>query len=142
MDIRIRTARATDIPAMHRIRQSVQENRLADDTEVTEASYAPYVTDSTAWVAETEQGIVGFAILDETANSVWALFVDPGSEGAGIGRALHRWMLDWAQKHGIRRLSLSTTAATRAERFYTSAGWLVTEITVDGEVRFEKTLPG
>ncbi len=142
MDIRIRTARAADIPAMHRIRQAVQENRLADDTEVTEASYVPYVTASTAWVAETEHGIAGFAILDETANSVWALFVDPSSEGAGIGRALHRHMLDWAQEHGIRRLSLSTTASTRAERFYTSAGWLVTEITVDGEVRFEKTLPG
>jgi GNAT superfamily N-acetyltransferase len=127
---------------MHRIRQDVQENRLSDDTCVTEESYVPYVAASTAWVAETEHGIAGFAILDERDNSVWALFVDRGSEGAGIGRALHRRMIDWAREHGIRRLSLSTGTATRAERFYTAAGWLVTEITVDGEVRFEKTLPG
>jgi GNAT superfamily N-acetyltransferase len=127
---------------MHRIRQDVQENRLSDDTCVTEASYVPYVAASTAWVAEKEHGIAGFAILDETNNSVWALFVDGGSEGAGIGRALHRRMLDWAREHGIRRLSLSTGTATRAEKFYMAAGWLVTEITVDGEVHFEKTLPG
>ena len=142
MDIRIRIARPADIPAMHRIRQAVQENRLAHDTDVTEDSYVPYVTAATAWVAETEHCIAGFAILDESANSVWALFVDPPHEGAGIGRALHGWMLDWAREHGIRRLSLSTGADSRAERFYTAAGWLVTEITVDGEVHFEKTLPG
>ena len=142
MDFRIRAAEAADIPAMHRIRQGVEENRLSDETEIIEASYLPYVIAATAWVAETEHGVAGFAILDESANSVWALFVDPGSEGAGIGRALHRRMLEWAREHGIRRLSLSTTADTRAERFYTAAGWLVTEITVDGEVRFEKTLPG
>jgi GNAT superfamily N-acetyltransferase len=142
MDIRIRKAGAADIPAMHHIRQIVQENRLSDATHVTEASYVPYISAATAWVAETEHGIAGFAILDEATNSVWALFVDPVAQSAGVGRALHRRMLDWAREHGIRRLSLSTSAATRAERFYTSAGWLVTEITPDGEVRFEKTLPG
>jgi GNAT superfamily N-acetyltransferase len=126
MDIRIRTAEAADIPAMHRIRLGVEENRLADETQITEQSYVPYVNASTAWVAETGQAIIGLAILDERANSVWALFVDPGSEGAGVGRVLHQHMLDWAHEHGIRRLSLTTSADTRAERFYTTAGWRVT----------------
>lgn len=142
MDFRIRAAAAADIPAMHRIRQGVDENRLTDETRVTERSYLPYVNASTAWVAQTRQGVAGFAILDESTNSVWALFVDPGSEGAGVGRALHRHMLEWAHEHGIRRLSLSTSADTRAERFYRAAGWLVTAISADGELRFEKTLPG
>jgi hypothetical protein len=63
MDMAIRTAAAADVPAMHRIRTGVKENRLADPARVTEDSYLPYVAAGSAWVAQTRAGIAGFAIL-------------------------------------------------------------------------------
>ncbi len=140
MNIRIRSAVDADVGAMHRLRNRVRENRLADFTRITEASYPPYIAAGSAWVAEAKDGILGFAIIDAPATSVWALFVDPNTEGAGIGRALHVTMLDWARKQGIAHLSLSTEEGSRAVRFYQRAGWTQTAILQDGEVVFERSL--
>lgn len=140
MHFKIRTARIADIPALHRIRGSVQENRLSDPQCVTETSYLPYINECSAWVAETDVGVAGFSVIDVPAKNVWALFVDPHSEGAGIGRALHHRMLEWAREQGIDQLSLSTSRGTRAERFYKGAGWIEVGPGSDGEVRFEKML--
>jgi GNAT superfamily N-acetyltransferase len=140
MKFEVRAARAADIGAMHRVRNAVRENRLATTTRISEISYRPYIAAGTAWVAETSDGIVGFAAIDAPAASVWALFIDPGAEGAGIGRALHQTMLDWAAANGLRRLSLSTEHGSRAAQFYTRAGWTKRSVTSDGEVHFEKTL--
>lgn len=140
MDFTIRTAAASDVPAMHGIRTGVLENGLTNPETVTEASYAPYVSAGSAWVAETGDRVVGFAALDAKANSIWALFVDRNLEGVGIGRALHDRMLEWAGAHGLRQLSLSTSRRTRAERFYTAAGWLQVGFNAEGEAVFEKII--
>jgi len=140
--MRIRAARAADIEAMHALRLRVTENRLADAGRVTKASYPPYLAQSGAWVAETEQGIAGFAILDVAGASIWALFVAPEAEGMGIGRALHRRLLGSAIERGLRRLCLSTAPGTRAELFYREAGWTETGMTATGELGFEKDLTG
>jgi len=141
MTFTIRDASAADVAAMHRVRTSVKENRLSDPRNITEASYFPYVAARTAWVAETEADVAGFAAIDASSQRVWALFVDPEAEGAGIGRALHQRMLSWARAQGIHRLSLSTSRDTRAARFYALAGWTEAGVTADGEVCFERTLP-
>jgi GNAT superfamily N-acetyltransferase len=118
----------------------VSENRLSDPELVTEDSYPPYLAQGAAWVAETEAGLAGFAILDLAAASVWALFVAPEAEGKGIGRALHARLVEGAVRHGLGRLSLSTAPGTRAERFYTEAGWIKTGRTGTGELSFERIL--
>ncbi len=138
--MRIRTAQAADIKAMHALRLRVRENRLSDPRRVSEESYRFYLDRNSAWVAETERGLAGFAILDLARASVWALFVAPGSEGTGIGRALHARLLEGAARHGLRRLSLETAPGTRAERFYTEAGWTRTGTTPTGELSFERNL--
>lgn len=130
----------SDVPAIHHIRCVVQENILSDPARVTEASYLPYIAAGTVWVAETEIGLAGFVVLDRPASSVWALFVDPGMAGAGIGRALHDHLVDWAKDRGVPRLWLTTSKGTRAERFYIGAGWHQTGVAADGELRFEKSL--
>ena len=140
MNFRVRAASAADIPAMHHVRNDVRENRLYDPQRVQEASYLPYIAAGSAWVAETDAGIVGFAAIDAQARRVWALFVDPGAEGSGIGRALHRRMLEWAQEQGISTLSLDTEEGTRAAHFYERAGWRRAGFTDDGGVLFEISL--
>ena len=125
---------------MHRLRGDVRENRLSDPQRVCDASYLPYIAAGRAWVAETDDGIAGFAAIDAAMRSVWALFVDPTAEGAGIALALHLRMLQWADAQGIESLSLTTEAGTRAARFYTRAGWAEVGKTAEGELVFELTL--
>jgi GNAT superfamily N-acetyltransferase len=143
MDCKIRSAVAADIATMHRLRCAVRENRLSDPGRISEESYRPYIAAGSAWVAETEElGIAGFAAIHAESATVWALFVDPGCEGAGIGRALHRHMLDWARERGIERLTLSTAPKSRAESFYRRAGWSKTGATAEGELLFERSTQG
>ncbi len=136
--MRIRAAGAADIKAMHALRRRVRENRLSDPRRVTEDSYRLYLDRGAAWVAETEIGLAGFAILDVAGGTVWALFVAPEAEGIGIGRALHARMIEGAVEHGLTRLTLSTAPGTRAERFYSKAGWTKGAITPVGEQSFER----
>ena len=140
MSFTIRTACAADVPAMHRVRKRVRENRLSSPDRVSEASYLPYVKAGSIWVAETRRGVVGFAALDAGGKSVWALFVEPDAEGAGIGRGLHQRMLIWARDHGLKRLTLSTGKATRAAEFYRRAGWAEVGTTAAGEALHEISL--
>ena len=138
--MRIRPALAADIKAMHALRRRVLENRLSDPGRVSEESYRLYLGPDSAWIAEMEGRLAGFAILDPAQASVWALFVAPESEGMGIGRALHARLLEGAARHGLTRLSLETEPGTRAERFYTEAGWTRTGTTPTGELSFERNL--
>jgi GNAT superfamily N-acetyltransferase len=125
---------------MHRVRTDVRENRLYDPERIKEASYLPYIAAGSAWVAETNTGIAGFAVLDAPARKVWALFIAPDAEGAGIGRALHQHMMDWAREMGLERLSLSTENGSRAVNFYSQAGWQQSGFTAEGEVLFERSI--
>ena len=140
MNFQLRCATEGDVPAMHRVRKSVRENRLSDHTRITEASYLPYIAAGSAWVAETQCGIAGFAAIDPQARSVWALFVRPDFEGAGIGRALHTRLLDWARDCGLKELTLSTEQSSRAAEFYSRSGWTQRSVTSDGEVTFERSI--
>ncbi|HYW14615.1 MAG TPA: GNAT family N-acetyltransferase [Allosphingosinicella sp.] len=138
--MRIRPAVESDIEAMHALRGRVTENVLSDPGRVTHASYRRYLAQGGAWVAEAGRGLVGFAILDVASASVWALFVAPEAEGQGIGRALHDRLLEDAAGRGLARLVLSTAPGTRAERFYTQAGWTNRAGTGTEELSFERNL--
>ena len=118
----LRAAQEADIPRLMEIRAAVRENRLRN-LEIGPDAYGPFVLDGRCWVRE-EGGIVrGFAALDADASSVWALFVDPASEGSGIGRALLDRLVTEARRRGLSVLTLETAAGTRAERLYLRAGW-------------------
>ncbi len=135
--IAIRVATEADIPAMHQIRLQVRENQLSDSSRVQPHHYRPFLNeDGRGWVAEREGRIIGFAIADGSNRSVWALFVDPSAEGAGIGRGLHDKMLEWLFATTEDQVHLSTEPGTRAERFYRAAGWEYLGLTPNGEASF------
>ena len=126
---------------MHRVRMSVQENRLVS-VQLTERDYVVAIERTgRGWVVELDGTIVAFAIGDTTNGSIWALFVEPGHEAKGFGRQLHDTMIAWLWAQGHDRLWLTTEPGIRAARFYEAAGWHRAGTTARGEIRFELQRP-
>lgn len=142
--MRLREATIDDIPAMHRIRLVVRENRLRDTSwltpEVYEACLKPTGTANT-WVAEVDGDIAGFATARSPEADVWALFVDPAHEGQGIGRALLDRAVAWLFERGADEVVLATGPGTRADAFYREAGWRRGETLDNGDVRYRLARP-
>lgn len=135
--MRIRLAREDDIAPMHHVRMSVRENRLRDAAKVGHEDYQRMLSsDGCGWVAEAEDGVVGFAVADLRRANIWALFVAPAFEGRGVGRALHEVMVQWLFDSGVDLVWLTTDPGTRAQRFYEAAGWRRVGLQ-DGEIRLE-----
>jgi len=135
-----RNATEADIGEMHRVRMSVRENILRNPALVTpEDTREMLASRGRGWVCEVDGRIVGFAVGDMAAMNVWALFVEPGCQGRGIGRRLHDAMMGWMFESGAERVWLSTDPGTRAERFYRRAGWEAAGLQPGGELRFEMT---
>ncbi len=135
-----REAQIRDIGQIQRVRNSVTENTLSDPALVTDALCEDFLTNrGKGWVCEIDKRIVGFSIADLRDDNVWALFVEPGYEKQGIGKALHRLMLDWYFGQGKSHIWLGTSPATRAETFYRKQGWIENGIHGKGEIRFEMT---
>src|SRR6476619_4195848 len=96
MTLNIREATVEDIPALHKIRNSVTENMLRDPSKATRDDYIRFLTEiGKGWVCEADSVAAGFAIVDFSTSNVWALFVSPEFQGKGIVRKLHDTMLDW-----------------------------------------------
>lgn len=130
-----------DIPALHRIRLSVRENRLTDPNRLSEIDYRQFVTDrGETWHAEADGRIVGFGTLDHAEQSIWALFIDPDFEGTGLGKLLLCKLIEQAQLQQMSAVTLVTMPGTRAEAFYLRNGWQLVGLTSTGEIRLALSL--
>jgi GNAT superfamily N-acetyltransferase len=136
----LRLATFADIAPMHAIRLAVTENRLSDPKRVTTEKYREMLgARGKGWVFEDDAGvIVGFGIADALSRSLWALFVQPGCERRGVGRALHDAMVSWLFSIDERPIWLTTEPHTRAASFYAKAGWLPQPSPVAGELCFTR----
>lgn len=133
-----REATLADIPRLAEVRLSVKENRLSNPALITTDDYREYLLNrGKGWLCEIDTTVVGFAIVDLIDNIVWALFLQPGYEGKGIGKKLHDDMLDWYFSQTSKSIWLSTGTGTRAENFYKKAGWREGGYQPNGEIRFE-----
>ncbi|MGJ7916598.1 N-acetyltransferase family protein [Massilia sp. LXY-6] len=136
-----RLATSADIPAMSRIRLSVTENSLSDPARITEAMYEDFLERSgRGWVAENDGEIVAFCYADKVNTSIWALFVRPDHEGRGLGTLLLRQAADWLFALGHDCIRLTTSANTRADRFYAAQGWLRRPVSAS-ELAYSLTRP-
>lgn len=133
-----RVATLDDIPQIQIVRNAVRENRLSDPGLVTDADCADFLTRrGKGWVCIIENTVAGFAIVDMQEHNIWALFVHPDHEAVGIGKQLHRLMLDWYFSQTSEPVWLGTAPGTRAEEFYQRQGWQRTGVVNKGEVKFE-----
>jgi GNAT superfamily N-acetyltransferase len=136
----IREASLEDIPQMQIVRNAVTENTLSNPDLIKDQDYIPFITErGKGWVCEIDKQIVGFAIVDLKEHNIWALFLDPKFEQKGIGRQLHKLMLDWYFAQTTTTVWLGTAFDTRAEKFYRKAGWTDVGMHGAGEIKFEMT---
>jgi GNAT superfamily N-acetyltransferase len=89
------------------------------------------------WVHEESGKVMAFGIADRARRNIWALFVAPGFERQGIGSQLLEVMVRWLFEQSLQPVWLTTEPNTRAEHFYTAAGWCAVGSAADGEIRFE-----
>ena len=137
----VRRATVDDIADMMALRLSVRENRLSQPDRVTAADCLAYVQRGHMWVWEEDREILGISASDCATGSIWALFVRPGYEGRGIGRALFAVACNALVQAGFGTVTLSTDPDTRAAAFYRVAGWREAGRTPDGELIFELSVP-
>jgi GNAT superfamily N-acetyltransferase len=136
-----RDAQADDIGAMSALRLAVTENVLSDPAKVTPQMYRDYMgTLGRAWVCEADGKVVGFCYAVAADGSIWALFVDAAFEGLGIATTLLDTACEWLSDIGKHGATLSTTAGTRADRFYTARGWERAEPDQKGNVGFTRRI--
>jgi GNAT superfamily N-acetyltransferase len=134
-----REAELSDIRQMQVVRNLVKENKLSTPDVVPDKDVAFYISDGKGWVCEAGGQLLGFSIVDLQGNSVWALFVNPEFAERGIGKELHRLMVDWYFTQKKDKLVLGTAPNTRAEKFYELQGWIRVGSYANGEVKFELT---
>ena len=133
-----REAEIKDIPQMQLVRHSVRENRLSDPALVPDHDVAEYITNrGKGWVGEIDGRIVGFSIADLKENNIWALFMHPDFEARGIGKQLHKLMLDWYFSQTKQTVWLGTAPNSRAATFYRMQGWKEVGTHGKGEIKFE-----
>jgi len=134
-----REAEIKDIKQIQVVRNAVTENVLSDPALVTDKDCEEYMTTrGKAWVCEINETIVGFAYVDMKEHNIWALFVSPEYAGKGIGKTLHKIMLDWYFSICNTTVWLGTSPNTRAETFYRKQGWKETGMH-GKEIKFEMT---
>lgn len=134
-----RKAHSEDIQQIQIVRNAVTENTLSDPNLVTDDDCREFLFErGKGWVCEIDNQIVGFSIADLKENNIWALFVHPDHDKKGIGKELHRLILDWYFSQTQQTVWLGTAPGTRAETFYKKQGWA--EVGMHGkETKFEMT---
>lgn len=131
-----REAEIKDIPQIQVVRNAVKENQLSDPSLVLDKDVEEYIMNrGKGWVCEIDKRIAGFAIVDLIDNNVWALFIHPDFEAKGIGKKLHRRMMDWYFNNTKEKIWLGTAPDSRAEKFYRIQGWKEVGMHGKGEIK-------
>ena len=133
-----REAILQDIPSIQVVRNQVKENQLSDPVLVSDKDVAEFISvRGRGWVCEIDNCIVGFAIADLQDKNIWALFMHPDFEAKGIGKQLHKIMMDWYFSQTNETVWLGTVPNSRAEKFYRMQGWKEVGTHGKGEIKFE-----
>lgn len=140
MSINIRSIVPADLPAITIIRTSVLENHLSVEEMASRGITPESVTAEMAtgnlhgWVALVDGMPAAFSFARATERTIFAMFVQPGFEGLGLGRQLMAAAEDWLFAQGVTEIWLTTDRdpAIRAHGFYQRLGW-TTDWTVEGD---------
>ena len=74
-------------------------------------------------VAQGERGVIGVGCLD--GSEIKRVYVDPGAQGSGAGKALMEALEREAARRGIREVTVDSSSS--AQRFYARLGYQTVE---------------
>ncbi|MCW3090799.1 MAG: family N-acetyltransferase [Ferruginibacter sp.] len=138
-----REALKTDIQQIQIVRNSVEENRLSNPELVSDTDCEEFLfMRGKGWVCVVEERVVGFSIVDMVERNIWALFIHPEFASKGIGKELHRFMMEWYFQQTKDTVWLGTAPGTRAEMFYRHMGWKEVGKHGEKEIKFEMSFEG
>lgn len=147
--MKIRIAAESDVESLFRIRTSVHENHQSPEElsalRVTPESIAEMLrTTSRAWLAEVGDQPAAFSMADGEQGTIFAMFVCPGYEGQGLGRALMDEAESWLFSRKWKEIWLLTGGdrTLRANGFYRHLGWNAVSIETDGQLKYVKRRAG
>jgi GNAT superfamily N-acetyltransferase len=143
--VKLRVAAEADVETLFDIRTSVSENHESREElaaiGVTPETVARMLrTTARAWLAEVGGSPVAFAMADAGQGTIFAMFVRPGYEGRGLGRALMGEAESWLFAEGWEEIWLLTGGdeRLRANGFYRRLGWSAAGAADDGQLKFIK----
>ncbi len=143
---KVRIAGASDVPALFAIRLSVAENAMTLN-ELADAGVTPQSVEDAlkanarAWLAETGSEPAAFAMADNDDGCIFAMFVKPGFEGRGFGRALMAEAEHYlSRNHPLLWLHTGADMRLRAHGFYRRLGWRMVGPAGSDELRYEKAM--
>lgn len=146
--MKLRRGERDDVEALFEIRCSVVENHQSREElaalGITTESVAAMIESGgyLSIIAEVDDRPVGFAMAQISDGYVFALFVKPGYEGQGIGKALMKTVEAGLHSAGVAEAWLATGAdpRLRAVGFYRHLGWRESGFLDDGQLIFKKLL--
>jgi ribosomal protein S18 acetylase RimI-like enzyme len=127
--MRIRAARVGESPMLRELVERAYERyveRIGRRPAPMDADYAARVLAGNAFVAEDDGGIAGLLVLVAGPDHLLVenVAVEPGRQGAGIGRELMAYAERRARSRGLPELRLYTNAAmTENIAFYLRLGY-------------------
>ncbi len=146
--MRIRRATVEDVGTLFDIRTSVKENHQSlaelESIGVTPSTVAQMLSgDAAAWIAESDGTAAAFSMAKGEEQTVFAVFVRPGYEGRGLGRAVLTAAEDWLWHRGAEEIWLTTGVEPdiRAHGFYARCGWRRSNTLLRGDVKYVKARP-
>jgi ribosomal protein S18 acetylase RimI-like enzyme len=162
MPLRLREAEPNDAEVLGEIHvrawQAAYRGQLSDDyldgldararAEQWRLGLAQQPNDWRTWVAEDDGSVIGWATTgpsqdadaDARTAELYAIYLEPGRVGSGVGRPLFEHAVGDLRERGFRSATLWVLETNeRARRFYEKAGWAADGATtaerVDCEMR-------
>lgn len=133
----LRQATMADAAGLWRVRYAVTENVLPPGRLADEDLRRELEDTGRGWVIEEEGVIAAFAIANGQTGHLWALFVQPASQGRGHGSRLHDVAMQWLKEQSAPMAWLTTAQGSRACGFYERRGWVRVGIAGNGDARYE-----
>lgn len=137
----IRIAGLSDLSHIAAIRDSVGAGGFTDPAAIGDAAMAALIREGSLWVWQEGEGdLAGFAAAELSAGAIAALFVAPGHDGKGIGRALLHTACEALRAAGHQQARVHVPIGGSGERHFRAAGWLAVEPAAGRNRVFQKPL--
>ena len=114
-----------EVSAGERFREIPSLAWIADDDVMSTETHLKYVNQSTSWVAEVDNQIIGFLCAESAVKNlhIWLIAVQQEWQGRGIGRRLMETVIENAHHNKFMSMTLTTFREVPwNEPFYRSLG--------------------